>query len=49
MTVIIVPKLRESQVLLPGPPVRMLSNNLLQAGIIRALQIHRVFEQMAMG
>jgi hypothetical protein len=30
-------------------PAHVLSNNLLQAGIIYTLQMHRVFEQMAMG
>ena len=34
---------------LPGPPVRMLSNNLPQAGVICTLQMYRVFGQIAMG
>ena len=34
---------------LPGPPVRMLFNNLPQAGVIRTLQMDRVFGQIAMG
>jgi hypothetical protein len=34
---------------LPGPPVRMLFNNLPQAGVIRTLQMDRVFGQRAMG
>jgi hypothetical protein len=34
---------------LPGPPVRMLSNNLPQAGSICALQMDRVSVQMVMG
>jgi len=37
-----------AKVRLRGPPIRLLSNNLLQAGSIRTLQMHRVFEQMAM-
>jgi hypothetical protein len=34
---------------LPSPPVRMLSNNLPQAGVICTLQMYRVFGQIAMG
>jgi hypothetical protein len=34
---------------LSGPPVRMLSNNLPQAGVICALQMDRVSGQMVMG
>jgi hypothetical protein len=34
---------------LPGPPVRMLSHNLPQAGSICVLQMDRVSGQMVMG
>ena len=40
---------RVARMRLPGPPVRMLSNNLSQARVICTLQMYRVSVQIAMG